>query len=172
MKCWSTPMQGKRLGLALLIAAGFRVSFGGFNFAECFKGKILACSQADDGRFAIIFNRLRISLNRIKMDMWPDRVPGQSEKENTLTPHKSSLKLLGQEFLHGLMSPLWQHPCGPLEEGAGSQGSAVPAAPVPIWPYGKVQEAWLDWPQNFLTREHGLSSHLGDCNLWFASRAL
>lgn len=110
MKCWSTPMQGKSLGLALLITTGFRVSCGGFSFAECFKGKVLACSQDDDGRFAIIFTRLRISLNRIKMDMWPDRVPGQSEKENTLTPHKSSLKLLGQEFLHGLMSPLLTTP--------------------------------------------------------------
>lgn len=162
MKCWSTPMQGKNLGLALLIAAGFRVSCGGFNFAECFKGKILACSQADDRRFAIIFNRLRISLNRIKMDMWPDRVPGQSVKENTLTPHKSSLKLLGQEFLHGLMSPLLTTPTWSPGRGCWLSGSAVPAAPVPIWPYGKVQEAWLGWPQNFLTREHGLSSHLGD----------
>lgn len=96
----------------------------------------MAHSQADDGRFAIIFNRLRISLNRIRGDVCPDRVQGQREKENALFLHKSSLKL---SFL------------------------------LPTWLYRRVQETWLGQPQReFLTRERGLSSHLGDHSLWFA----
>lgn len=44
---------------------------------------------------------------------------------------------------------------------------------LPTWLYRKVQETWLGQPQGrFLTRECGVSSHLGDHSLWFASRAV
>lgn len=96
----------------------------------------MAHSQADDGRFAIIFNRLRISLNRIKGDVCPDRVQDQNEKEKALTLHKSSLKFLGQELLRGLMSPLLTTPTWSPESGCWLSGVSCSHCPGPhmaVW---------------------------------------